>query len=54
MKLASLRAKMEFKTEEDKVGKRQTHDLIDFHGKKAFFVIMVFIICLFINQHLVR
>ena len=54
MKLAALQIKMQFKTKEDKVEKRQTHDLMDFLGKKIFFGIMVFTICLFINQHLVH
>ena len=37
MKLAALQTKMQFKTKQDKVEKRQTHDLMDFLGKKTFF-----------------
>ena len=54
MKLTALRTKMEFKAEQDKVEKCETHDLIDFLGKKMLLVIKVLPICLFINQYLVR
>ena len=52
-KLATLARKGELKAEQDKIVKRQTHNLSYFLAK-SFLVMMVFRICLFINQHLIR
>ena len=53
IKLATLVTKAELKTEQDKTMKLQTYDLSYFLDKNLF-VMMVFIIYLFINQHLIR
>ena len=53
IKLATLVTKAELKTEQVKTMKLQTYDLSYFLDKNLF-VMMVFIIYLFINQHLIR
>ena len=53
IKLATLVTKAELKAEQDKTMKLQTYDLSYFRGKNLF-VMIVFIIYLFINQHLIR
>ena len=52
-KIKTLVTKVELKAKQDKIVKLETHDLIYFLDKSVL-VMMVFKICLFINQHLIH
>ena len=52
-KLTTFATKAELKAEQDKILKLQAFDSSYFHDK-FFLVMMVFKICLFINQHLIH
>ena len=52
-KLRTLAAKAELKAQHDRIVKLEAFDLSYFYGKKLFWELMVFKICLFINQHLI-
>ena len=52
-KTATLATKAKLKSRQDKIVKLQTYDLSYFLGK-TFLPMMVFRICLFISQHLIR
>ena len=53
-KLRTLAAKAELKAQHDRIVKLEAFDFSYFYGKKLFWELMVFKICLFINQHLIR
>ena len=53
-KLRTLAAKAELKAQHDRIVTLEAFDLSYFYGKKLFLELMVFKICLFINQHLIR